>query len=120
GADGYLLKEDTDKELYSAIEAIRQGGIYVSPLLSTVLTEDLIKIYRGDSKPPREPLTNRERQVLKLISEGKSNKEIAAILFISVRTVQHHRANMMKKLNVKKIADLVKYAIRKGYTSEST
>jgi DNA-binding NarL/FixJ family response regulator len=120
GADGYLLKEDTDAELFSAIETIRQGGFYVSPLLSSTLTEDLIQIYRGNGKPLDEPLTNRERQVLKLIAEGKSTKEIADVLFISPRTVEHHRANMMKKLNLKKIADLVKYAIRKGFTSEST
>jgi DNA-binding CsgD family transcriptional regulator len=66
-----------------------------------------------------ETLTTREREVLKLIAEGKSSKEIAALLFISVRTVQHHRANIMEKLNLKRIADLTKYPIRKGYTSES-
>jgi DNA-binding CsgD family transcriptional regulator len=61
----------------------------------------------------------REREVLKLIAEGKSSKEVAELLFISPRTVQHHRANIMKKLNLKKTADLVKYAIRKGYTTLS-
>jgi len=64
-----------------------------------------------------EPLSIREREVLKLIAEGRSNKQIAELLFISTRTVEHHRANMMKKLNIKQTANLVKYAIRKGYTS---
>jgi DNA-binding NarL/FixJ family response regulator len=120
GADGYLLKEDTDMQLFSAIETIRQGGYYVSPLLSGGLTQDLVKTYHGNGKLPGEPLTNREREVLKLIAEGKSSKEIAAVLLISPRTVEHHRAKIMKKLNLKKVAHLVKYAIRKGYTSEST
>ena len=120
GADGYLLKEDTDTELFSAIEAVRQGETYVSPLLSKALTNDLVEIARGDHNRPAEPLTTREREILKLIAEGKSSKEIADLLFISIRTVQHHRASIMKKLDLKKVADLVKYAIRKGYTSDIT
>jgi DNA-binding NarL/FixJ family response regulator len=120
GANGYLLKEDTDTELFSAIKTVREDGIYVSPLLSKELTTDFIKLYKGNAKLPTEPLTIRERQVLKLIAEGKSNKEVAELLFISARTVQHHRANIMKKLSLKKTADLVKYAIRKGYTSVNT
>ena len=63
-------------------------------------------------------MTNREKEVLKLIAEGKSNKEIADLLFISVNTVQNHRASIMKKLNLKKIAAVIRYAIRKGYVSE--
>jgi len=120
GAEGYLLKEDADTELFSAIKTIRQGGIYISPLLSEELTDDLVQICRGSGKPSFDPLTTREREVLKLIAEGKSNKEIANLLFISVRTVQCHRANIMEKLNLKKTADLVKYAIRKGYISATT
>jgi len=120
GAEGYLLKEDADTELFSAIETIRQGRVYISPLLSGELTDDLLQICRGDGKPPFERLTTREREVLKLIAEGKSNKEIADLLFISVRTVEHHRANIMKKLSLKKTADVVKYAVRKGYTSATT
>jgi len=117
GAQGYLLKEDADSELFSAIDRVRQGRIYVSPKLSEELTEDWAKISRGDDKPSFEPvrLTTREREVLKLIAEGKSSKEIGDLLFISVRTVEHHRANIMEKLNLKKTADLVKYAIQKGY-----
>jgi len=118
GAEGYLLKENADSELFSAIERIRQGRIYVSPNLSEELTEDWVRISRGGWRKPsfeRERLTTREREVLKLIAEGKSSKEIADLFFISVRTVERHRANLIDKLNVKKTADLVKYAIEKGY-----
>ena len=117
GAEGYLLKEDADMELFSAIEKIRQGKIYVSPNLSEELTDDWAQIRRWDRKPSSEleQLTVREREVLKLIAEGKSSREMADLLFISVRTVERHRANMMEKLNMKKTADLVKYAIQKGY-----
>lgn len=112
GADGYFLKKDVDTELFSAIEKIRQGEIYVSHSLSQDLAEMWEEIRHGFRKPI---LTNREREILKLIAEGKSSKEIAALLFISVHTVGRHRANLMEKLNMKKAADLVKYAIDKGY-----
>jgi len=117
GADGYLLKEDADTALSTAIEAIRRGKVFISPLLSGDLTDDWAQTYRGKSKLPYEPdnLTTREREVLKLIAEGKSSKKIADLLFISVRTVDRHRANIMEKLEVKKTADLVRYAIQKGY-----
>ena len=118
GAEGYLLKEDADSELFSAIDRVRQGKIYVSPKLSEELTTGWIKMTRGDDKSSFEPvrLTTREREVLKLIAEGKSSKEIGDLLFISARTVEHHRANIMEKLNLKNTADLVKYAVQKGYT----
>ncbi len=119
GAEGYLLKEDTDTELFSAIETIRQGGIYISPFLSMDVAVDLAQIHTGAQRPPLERLTVREREVLTLIAEGKSRREIAELLFISVHTVGHHRANIMKKLNFKRSTDLVKYAIEKGYTSAS-
>ncbi len=119
GAEGYLLKEDADSELISAIETLKKGGTYISPLLSGQLAD----LFMQKSRPaaempakPEEPLTTREREIIKLIAEGKSSKEMAALLFISSRTVQHHRANIMRKLNIKKTADLVKYAIQKGYT----
>jgi DNA-binding NarL/FixJ family response regulator len=117
GAKGYLLKEDADRDLFSAIERIRQGKTYVSPNLSELLVDDLVQIRKGEGKPVFEidPLTTREREVVKLIAEGKSSKEIADLLFISARTVDNHRANIMEKLNLKKAADLVKYAIQKGY-----
>jgi DNA-binding NarL/FixJ family response regulator len=105
GADGYLLKEDADTELFSAIETVRKGKIYVSPHLANDLVDEWAKIRRGDAKPLSEPerLTTREKEILKLIAEGKSSKEIADLLCISVRIVEHHRANLMSKLNMKKL-----------------
>lgn len=122
GAAGYLLKEDADAELFSAINTIRQGETYISPLLSRQLTDLFLEkksARPGQAMEPSELLTIREREIIKLIAEGKSSNDIAELLFISVRTVQHHRANIMRKLGVKKTADLVKYAIQKGYTSHS-
>ncbi len=117
GAHGYLLKEDADHELFLAIDKVKQGKIYVSPKLSEYLTEDWARIHRGEHEPASEtePLTTREREILKFVAEGKSNKEVASLLNISVRTVEHHRANIMDKLNLKNIAELIKYAIQKGY-----
>lgn len=120
GAEGFLLKEDADVELFAAIKTIRQGGSYISPLLAPQLTDLFLERQRprdSEGKFPPEILTTREREIIKLIAEGKSSKEIAGLLYISSRTVQHHRANIMRKLNFKKTADLVKYAIQKGYTS---
>jgi len=117
GAAGYLLKEDTDTELFTAIETVRKGELYVSPLLQKEITSDLLEIGSGAGKTSDERLTTREKEVLKLIAEGKSSKEIAGLLFISTRTAEHHRASIMKKLKAKNIADLIKYAIRKGYTT---
>ena len=117
GAKGYLLKEDADKELFSAIEKVRHGKTYISPHFSDGVVDDLVQMGKGDAKAILEidPLTPREREVLKLIAEGKSSKEIAALLFISVFTVNNHRASIMEKLNLNKATNLVKYAIRKGY-----
>lgn len=117
GADGYVLKEAADRDLLSAIEKIRQGGTYLSPKLSDELTDKWART-RGKERIPGtegELLSIREREVLKLAAEGKSSKEIAELLCISYRTVEHHRANIMAKLNLKRTADLVRYAISKGY-----
>jgi DNA-binding NarL/FixJ family response regulator len=122
GAEGYLLKEDADQELISAIETLRQGGTFISPLLSAQMADIFVDKFRPGGElrtAPEELLTVREREIVKLIAEGKSSKEIGELLFISSRTVQHHRANIMRKLNLKKTADLVKYAIQKGYVMDS-
>jgi len=111
GADGYLLKEDADHELFSAVEKIRGGGRYLSPRLSEGLAEEWIRMQNGDQKL----LSAREKEVLRLIVDGKSNREVADILFISVRTVERHRSNIMDKLNLKNAADLIKYGIREGH-----
>ena len=114
GADGYLLKEDSDMELFSAIDKIRNGEIYVTRILVGELEEDLSQIQQNKGQPFQEPLTTREKEVMKMVSEGKSNNEIATLLNISVRTVENHRANIMRKLKLKKTADLVRYAIKEG------
>jgi DNA-binding NarL/FixJ family response regulator len=116
GAAGYILKEDADAEIFSALEAISQGQTYVSRLLARELTDDWAQMTReGQKTSVTEPLTTREREVIKLLAEGKSNKEIADLLFISIHTVVRHRANIMSKLKLKKTADLVRYAIQKGH-----
>ena len=117
GAKGYLLKEDAARDLFSAIAEVRQGKTYISPYFSDMVVNDVVQIVKGNAKVvfATDPLTSREREVLKLIAEGKSSKEIANLLFISVFTVNNHRASIMEKLNLNKATDLVKYAIRKGY-----
>jgi DNA-binding NarL/FixJ family response regulator len=116
GADGYLLKEDAEKELFSAIESIREGKIYISPGLAAQSMQNWARLRRGEDDPQHtEELTVRQREILKLIAEGKSNKEIGDLLCISVRTVERHRANMMSKLSIRKTAELVQYALRKHY-----
>ena len=116
GASGYVLKEDADEALVSAVKAIQQGRVYVSPLLAEELTDSLFQLPTASKERDNARLTVREKEVLKLIAEGKTSREVADLFSISVRTVQHHRANLMRKLGMNKTADLVKYAIRKGYT----
>jgi two-component system response regulator NreC len=118
GAEGYLLKEDADTELFAAIEKIRQDGHYLSPILSEQFAHSLFQgRHKKREDPGAEPLSTREREVLKLIAEGFSNRLIADMLSISVRTVENHRASIMRKLNAKNTAELTKYAISKGYVS---
>jgi DNA-binding NarL/FixJ family response regulator len=117
GADGYMLKEESNKELYSAIEKIRKGGVYLSPLLTEEVAEDYIAMCRGTLDEGLQVLTRREREILKLVADGKSSREIANTLFISVHTVEHHRSSIMEKMGVKRMVDLVKEAVQKGYIS---
>jgi DNA-binding NarL/FixJ family response regulator len=110
GADGFLLKEDAGGELIKAVQAVRNDGKYLSPLLSGLLAS--LALEEGQT----EILTRREIEVLKLLAEGKKTNEIATALFISPYTVRRHRANIMEKLDVDNLADLVKYAISQNYT----
>jgi DNA-binding NarL/FixJ family response regulator len=120
GADGYMLKEDSDSELLSAIDTVLNNEVYISSYFSEEMSEEVLQSYRNkDHRPPCETLTTRERQVLKLVAEGETSRDIASKLAISTRTVEHHRANLMKKLNLKNAADLIRYAINKGYVSPS-
>lgn len=117
GAKGYLLKEDTGDELLEAIERIRQGRTFLSNRLVNAFPSDIISICRGTHGSNPAPLTQRERQVLQLIAEGHTDRQIGDKLCISLRTVQHHRANIRSKLNLKRTADLVRYAISEGYVT---
>lgn len=117
GADGYLIKEDSDAELLTAINKVLQGNRYISHGLSLKLADASLRKAGKDSKHPFDRITIREREVLKLIAEGKSSRDIAKLLFISPRTAEHHRANIRKKLGLQSTAELTKYAIKKGYTS---
>jgi DNA-binding NarL/FixJ family response regulator len=109
GADGYLLKEDADTELLKAVKTIREGNKFISSLLSSELA-DLVT-----ATSQTGALTVREREVLRRVAEGKSSREIADLLHISIFTVRRHRENIIKKLNLSGMADLVKYAIDHGY-----
>lgn len=114
-ADGYVLKEDSDNELLTAIDDALKGKLFISPVLADELNAEEIKSCREKKGVVSDSLTPRERQVLKLVAEGKTSRDIAELLSISTRTVEHHRANLLKKLNISNTADLIKYAIRKGY-----
>ena len=115
GADGYLLKENSHDELLSAIDQVMLGETYISSTLAADFSEDLMKFYRKNKKLPFEHLTNREREVLKMVAEGNTSREIGDLLYISLRTVEHHRANIMRKMKFRSVADLIKYALDKGY-----
>lgn len=119
GADGYMLKDDSDTELLSAIHTVLSGDVYISARFSQELSPEVLDNYRTHRRYPCEVLTTRERQVLKLVAQGETSRDIAQHLAISTRTVEHHRANLMKKLNLKNAADLIRYAIGKGYVSSA-
>jgi DNA-binding NarL/FixJ family response regulator len=121
GASGYLLKEDADAQLFAAIGKIREGGTYVSPRLRDGVADDWARACRTGAAPSAvagERLTVREREVLKLTAEGHSSREISDLLFISARTVEHHRAHIMAKLNLRKTVDVVRYAVSAGYLAD--
>lgn len=117
GADGYILKDDTHAELINAIRNIFAGRTYLSP----AITGNVIKGYIGndkqdDLKPSWDILTHREREVIKLVAEGYRNKDIADYLSISLKTVEKHRSNLMKKLDLHTTSSLTSYAIENGLT----
>jgi DNA-binding NarL/FixJ family response regulator len=113
GARGYILKDDADRVLLAAVEALRLHKPYFSTRVSGALApEELSEGGADTAKPSRSRLTPREREILQLLAEGKSNKEVAAILGISVNTAEAHRANIMLKLDLHSITELVVYAVR--------
>jgi len=113
GASGYLLKEAGDQDLLTAIRAIAQGQGYLSPEVSDAVLND----YRKHVTDPIDLLTSREREVLQLIAEGKTNKEIATALELSTYTVESHRGRIMEKLNLHSAGELVRFAFRNGLIS---
>jgi DNA-binding NarL/FixJ family response regulator len=117
GASGYLLKDCAFEELVSAIQAVIQGDTYLSPGIAGIVVQDYLNKLTTDRSSADTVLTNREREVLQLIAEGNSTKEIAARLSVSVKTVETHRRQIMEKLGIFSIAELTKYAIREGLTS---
>lgn len=110
GARGYILKDAIDTELISAVRSVARGDGYISPAVSGALLSD----YRKDVNDPVDLLSNREREVLQLIAEGKTNKEIAAKLNLSVYTVDSHRGKIMEKLNLHSTGELVRFALKHG------
>jgi len=110
GVRGYVLKSRGAEEMLEALREVARGGVYLSPGLSREVAESFL---RGD-KPAESPLSPREREVLQLVAEGKTTKEVAAALFISFKTVESHRQRIMSKLDLHETASLVRYAIRNG------
>lgn len=115
GARGYLLKDSAEADLIKAVHAVAGGKSFFSPAVSKLLLDDYVrKLKRTGTEDAYDLLTPREREVLQLIAEGKSNKDIANLLNLSVYTVESHRANLMEKLNLKGLPELILYAVRKG------
>jgi two-component system response regulator NreC len=115
GVRGYLLKDSADVDLIRAIRAIRAGKAFFSPAVGKTLLEDYVRQLRQRGEEDSyELLTPREREVLQLIAEGKSNKDVANLLNLSPYTVETHRSNILQKLGLHSIPDLILYAVRKG------
>ncbi len=111
GAHGYLLKDDSDTELLTAIHTVREGRTYVSPQLLTEVTGDMVSAFRDNKEIPIIQLTDREKQVLHMVVKGHTSKQIAAILCLSPRTVDHYRASLLKKFKMKNTVDLVNHVL---------
>jgi DNA-binding NarL/FixJ family response regulator len=113
GASGYIVKDDAPEELVLAIKSILKGKKFISPSVSSMLTDREVRSL-DEAVPSLEILTRREKQILTMIAKGMPNKNIAAQLKISIRTAEHHRANLTYKLGLKDTASLIKYALAKG------
>jgi len=118
GARAYLLKDSAEQDLIAAIKAVCEGKAFFSPAISKMLVEDYVRQMRArDVEDSYELLTTREREVLQLLAEGKSNKDIASLLSLSLYTVETHRSNIFQKLNLHSLPELILYAVRKGVIS---
>ncbi|MBE9547617.1 MAG: response regulator transcription factor, partial [Proteobacteria bacterium] len=116
GASGYLVKKAAPAELISAINAVHKGDSFLSPSISRTVIDEYIRRSKeiSEGKEGFEQLTVREREVLQLIAEGRKTREIAELLYISIKTVETHRSHIMNKLDIHSTAELTRYAIRKG------
>jgi DNA-binding NarL/FixJ family response regulator len=110
GVKGYVLKNQAATDLVHAIREVCRGGIYLSPSISGAI----VGAFLSKTDLPADPLTPRERQVLQLVGEGKSTKEVATLLGVSIKTAESHRTRLMQKLDIHETASLVRYAIRRG------
>ena len=117
GASAYLLKDCAFDELTKAIHLVREGQSYISPAIKSITHSGLIRSLKNTGSPSRDSLTTRQREILQLLAEGNSTKQIAVICHISPKTVETHRAHIMEKLNINNISDLTKYALRVGIAS---
>jgi DNA-binding NarL/FixJ family response regulator len=113
GARGYLVKERASEDLVQAVAEVSRGGIYLSPAISQVV----VQAFLASTEVNPDPLSVRERQVLQMVAEGNTCKDVARIMGISARTVEGHRSQIMDKLNIHDVAGLVRYAIRNGLTA---
>ena len=115
GARAYLLKSATDEDLIPAVRAVAAGKPFFSPAVAAVLVEDYVRrLQQRGLTDSYHLLTDREKEVLQVLAEGRSNKEVAALLDVGLSTVETHRANLMQKLNLHNTAEIVLYAVRKG------
>jgi len=117
GASAYLVKQCALDELLIAIKTVMKGQTYLSPCISGVVVEYILRNKLKTEATVFSTLTDREREVLQLMAEGRTSKEIATQLNLSVKTIESHRMNIMEKLNIHTVAELTKYAIREGLTS---
>jgi DNA-binding NarL/FixJ family response regulator len=117
GASGYLLKESAFEELVQAIQIVCSGKTYLSPSIAHIVVKDYVSGSPDTGSPSLPALTPREREVLQLLAEGKSTKQIALGLHLSAKTIETHRGRMMKKLGMNSLAQLTKYAVREGLTT---
>ncbi len=121
GASGYFIKGGSSSELISAVRAVWRGDVFIYPTMAKRLLQDYLqRVKAGQDAESYDGLTSRQREILKLIAEGCTNQEIAERLFLSVATVQTHRANIMAKLGLHNRTELVKYAIRHGFITLDT
>ncbi len=117
GASGYMLKDSAFEELDKAISTVNDNQTYLSPGVADTVVKDYLGKIVTDNSAASIALTNREREVLQLFAEGKTTKQIASLLFVSIKTIETHRKQIMDKLGLNSIAELTKYAIREGLTS---